>query len=168
MKNILLASLLILLLFLVSGCNQNNTQEVVCSHPYTKVGNSCCLDQNVNFMCDTDEIEDFEVFPNPLRISTNKDTELRSQITIKNTGNTDLEGVRVELPQKNNYPSNYPTIASFGFDGVSGTELKPSESDSYSINVLTYGTPAGQYELTGNVYSNKKVKEFTIKVIVTD
>ncbi|MCH7568600.1 MAG: hypothetical protein IIA87_04220 [Nanoarchaeota archaeon] len=36
--------------------SQQETATVTCNNPYIKVGNSCCLDQNSNNICDNDEI----------------------------------------------------------------------------------------------------------------
>jgi len=44
--------LLIVLIFLISGCVQ---QEITCNPPYIRVGFGCCLDQNGNNICDVDE-----------------------------------------------------------------------------------------------------------------
>src|SRR3989344_5738625 len=57
----LLAILLIVIVF-VSGCTSqtpSNTQpqQVTCNKPYILVGTSCCLDQNDNSICDSDEPE---------------------------------------------------------------------------------------------------------------
>src|SRR3989338_7170862 len=48
-RQIVIIFSLIITLFLV-GCNQ-----VTCDEPYIKVGTSCCLDQNDNNICDSDE-----------------------------------------------------------------------------------------------------------------
>jgi len=50
MKAILFA-LIIISILLVSGC----VKEVTCDKPYIKVGESCCLDNNDNNICDKDE-----------------------------------------------------------------------------------------------------------------
>ncbi len=36
--------------------NANSQEKVVCNSPYIKVGNSCCLDENYNQICDNDEV----------------------------------------------------------------------------------------------------------------
>jgi hypothetical protein len=50
MKRNLLIILSLIILLLVAGC-----AEVVCNKPYIQVGTSCCLDQNDNAICDSDE-----------------------------------------------------------------------------------------------------------------
>ena len=35
---------------------QPQTQELVCYSPYIKIGNACCLDNNFNKICDSDEV----------------------------------------------------------------------------------------------------------------
>jgi len=40
-------------ILILTGCT---TQQVVCNDPYIRFGDSCCLDQNGNSVCDTDEI----------------------------------------------------------------------------------------------------------------
>ena len=52
MKYIIISLVLILTLIL-SGCGNQTT----CNQPYIKVGNECCLDQNSNNICDSDEAE---------------------------------------------------------------------------------------------------------------
>lgn len=54
MKKILLM-LIITISILLAGCQQNNSEEVVCNDPYIRVGSSCCLDENSNSICDNDE-----------------------------------------------------------------------------------------------------------------
>ncbi|VVB51753.1 Uncharacterised protein [uncultured archaeon] len=39
---------------LASGCLQSQP-EVICNHPYIRVGQDCCLDKNSNAICDKDE-----------------------------------------------------------------------------------------------------------------
>jgi len=42
---------IVFILFLsTSGCS-----KIVCNQPYIKVGNQCCLDQNSDSICDSDE-----------------------------------------------------------------------------------------------------------------
>jgi len=41
------------LIFLIYNPSRN---EIVCNAPYIKVGNSCCLDENSNGICDSDEV----------------------------------------------------------------------------------------------------------------
>ena len=50
-SNYVIFGLLILVTIFISGC----VQEVICNPPYIKVGTTCCLDQNNNSICDTDE-----------------------------------------------------------------------------------------------------------------
>ena len=54
-KKILLYMIMpiILAIFIIGGCNK--PANLKCSKPYILVGNSCCLDQNSNNICDTDE-----------------------------------------------------------------------------------------------------------------
>lgn len=76
-KNYLLIGVIIVVIIFVililSNSNKNSLQnEVTCNSPYIKVGTSCCLDQNNNKICDTDEkqtpqeqnwtLTDFKIF----------------------------------------------------------------------------------------------------------
>ena len=45
----IISVVLILILFLIGGCKPS------CNKPYLLVGNNCCLDQNNNDICDSDE-----------------------------------------------------------------------------------------------------------------
>ena len=55
MKKIIIPFFLLIIVFL-SGCIQQETRkEIVCNKPYIRVGTECCLDQNDNNICDTDE-----------------------------------------------------------------------------------------------------------------
>ena len=54
----LLVSIIIVIVFgsvLILNSNKNVSNEFTCDPPYIKVGNSCCLDQNDNGICDKDE-----------------------------------------------------------------------------------------------------------------
>ena len=44
----------IIMSLLLSGCSYD-APEITCNKPYILVGISCCLDQNDNSICDTDE-----------------------------------------------------------------------------------------------------------------
>lgn len=46
-----------------------NANQIVCNYPYIQVGNSCCLDKNMNSICDSDETQ----------ISTSETSELTCQ-----------------------------------------------------------------------------------------
>ncbi|MFC1774975.1 hypothetical protein ACFLZN_01520 [Nanoarchaeota archaeon] len=48
----------LLLVFLLSviGCDTISIDGVTCNKPYIKVGKECCLDQNENSICDSDEV----------------------------------------------------------------------------------------------------------------
>ena len=46
---------IVLAFVFISNSNNNSSNEVTCNSPYIKVGNSCCLDQNSNNVCDNDE-----------------------------------------------------------------------------------------------------------------
>lgn len=49
-----LIAILILAIFLIAGCVQQNT-GIVCNSPYIRNGAGCCLDINSNSICDSDE-----------------------------------------------------------------------------------------------------------------
>jgi len=61
MRKIIIAFLIIPLFLLLIGCTtpktENVTTPVVCNDTYILVGSSCCLDQNNNAICDSDETE---------------------------------------------------------------------------------------------------------------
>ena len=50
-----------LLLLIISGCNLNRP---TCDKPYILVGNTCCLDQNSNSICDKEDVKE-ELFNEP-------------------------------------------------------------------------------------------------------
>ena len=52
MKTALLGIGALFLVLLVSGCS---TTQIACNPPYIVKGSGCCLDQNSNGICDTDE-----------------------------------------------------------------------------------------------------------------
>ncbi len=65
MKKILFVILGVILLF---GCIQTpkeETSEQLCNDPYIEYGYSCCLDQNSNSICDSDEIDSSASQPLP-------------------------------------------------------------------------------------------------------
>ncbi len=55
-RRLLISSLLILALFMIVSC----APAVVCKKPYIQVGEQCCLDEDDNDICDTDEPEPVE------------------------------------------------------------------------------------------------------------
>ncbi|GEM_PF-2431270 len=57
---------LVVLSMVAFGCIQANAPDeppLVCNKPYILVGNSCCLDENDNSICDTDEEQEPEAEP---------------------------------------------------------------------------------------------------------
>lgn len=52
---IIVVTIIVLVIVFMSNSNNNSQNSVTCNSPYIKVGNSCCLDQNQNNICDTDE-----------------------------------------------------------------------------------------------------------------
>jgi hypothetical protein len=50
----------ILFLSACSPAQQITTEKVTCDPPLIKAGNGCCLDENSNYICDKDEIEEVE------------------------------------------------------------------------------------------------------------
>ena len=52
---ITVVAVVVLAIVFISNSNNNSQNEVTCNSPYIKVGNSCCLDQNNNGICDNDE-----------------------------------------------------------------------------------------------------------------
>jgi len=93
----ILRPVLVLLVILVGGCIQPG---VTCNKPYIKVGDSCCLDQNDNNICDKDEKKSFDL--NKVEITKddfNIDLYLGGQggplqvvryLTIKNMNDEDI------------------------------------------------------------------------------
>jgi len=43
------------LIFTGNSLKEEDKDKVTCNSPYIKVGTSCCLDQNSNKICDSDE-----------------------------------------------------------------------------------------------------------------
>lgn len=72
---------IVLAIVFISNSNNNSQNEVTCNSPYIKVGTSCCLDQNSNGICDSDEIP-----------AQNK----QAQATTKELNIQDVEGVLEE------------------------------------------------------------------------
>ena len=59
-KKLIFIGLSLLLVLFISGCGTGEVvkdieNQVVCNKPYILVGTECCLDQNDNSICDTDE-----------------------------------------------------------------------------------------------------------------
>jgi hypothetical protein len=52
---IAVVAVIVLAIVFISNSNNNSQNEVTCNPPYIKVGTSCCLDQNSNGVCDSDE-----------------------------------------------------------------------------------------------------------------
>ena len=52
MKKVLFVITLLAAVIFIAGCTGG---EVVCNDPYIQVGSECCLDQNSNNICDSDE-----------------------------------------------------------------------------------------------------------------
>lgn len=52
---IAVVTVIILVIAFILTSNNNSQNEITCNSPYIKVGNSCCLDENSNNICDKDE-----------------------------------------------------------------------------------------------------------------
>lgn len=52
---IAVVAVVILAIVLISNSNNNSRDEVTCNSPYILVGTECCLDENYNSICDSDE-----------------------------------------------------------------------------------------------------------------
>ncbi|MBU0467034.1 MAG: hypothetical protein ABIF88_03010 [archaeon] len=52
---IVVVAVIVLAIVFISNSNNNSQNETTCNYPYIKVGDSCCLDQNSNNICDEDE-----------------------------------------------------------------------------------------------------------------
>ncbi|PIN87918.1 disulfide bond formation protein DsbA [Candidatus Woesearchaeota archaeon CG10_big_fil_rev_8_21_14_0_10_32_24] len=53
MKKVLFVVTLLAVVLFIAGCT--GSSKVVCNEPYIQVGSECCLDQNSNKICDSDE-----------------------------------------------------------------------------------------------------------------
>ena len=66
MKNLGFLSLFVIILF-ISACNVDSIEdgevEIVCNDPYIRYADTCCLDEDGNDICDSDEsvVENEEV-----------------------------------------------------------------------------------------------------------
>ncbi len=71
-----IVAVIILISVFAPSSNENNSQnKITCNSPYIKVGNSCCLDQNYNNVCDNDEIKK-EYNPS---LNTNNEKQIEEQ-----------------------------------------------------------------------------------------
>jgi hypothetical protein len=52
---IAVVAIVVIGIIFISNSNNNPQNSVTCNSPYIKVGTSCCLDQNYNSVCDSDE-----------------------------------------------------------------------------------------------------------------
>jgi len=52
----IITGLMIINILLISGCTAQS-EQITCNKPYILVGTSCCLDQDDNSVCDSDEFE---------------------------------------------------------------------------------------------------------------
>lgn len=52
---IVIVAIVVLAIVFISNSNNNSQNEVTCNSPYIKVGTECCLDKNLNNICDNDE-----------------------------------------------------------------------------------------------------------------
>ncbi len=161
--------LLVFALFLVNGCDEGQT-NVVCNSPYIKVGTECCLDQNSNNICDSDEIstQPQEYCGDNICQSNEKSpdcSDCKSELRIEN--------VRYELlPDPGNKPedrqlaiTNYDVIQLGdkvvvypGFDLYAGySEIQCKSKDKMNVERLDIDCPGGCYYV---VDSDKKGKTY--------
>lgn len=84
--------ILILGLILFSGCIQTQTSDntITCDPPYIKVGDSCCLDQNENNICDKDESLEIEAEEEQFKVSEALDFCLKEYVYGKEGSWIDL------------------------------------------------------------------------------
>ncbi len=91
------------------GSSKAQDNEVVCNPPYIRYANECCLDQNSNSVCDSDEKQLEE---------TNLETT-QTQLTQQPQGNTNVQSCR-EVPYR--YTISY--------DGLRDNEYDWREQDN--------------------------------------
>ncbi|MBS3079905.1 hypothetical protein J4221_00370 [Candidatus Pacearchaeota archaeon] len=46
---------------LILKIDYDKTDEILCSYPYMRYGSGCCLDKNINYICDNDELSVKEI-----------------------------------------------------------------------------------------------------------
>ena len=76
MKKLILFIIFLIIVLSLTSCssivsNQVNnldkaSEQVVCSKPYIKYNNACCLDQNINSICDTTEEKSKQIAAPPI------------------------------------------------------------------------------------------------------
>lgn len=82
---------LIILSFLMVGC----TQQITCNKPYILVGTECCLDQNDNSICDSDEA--IETIEESVEVKENESEEEIEEEYLKGKTITQLQEVVVNV-----------------------------------------------------------------------
>ncbi|MCX6742050.1 MAG: PsbP-related protein [Candidatus Pacearchaeota archaeon] len=135
-------SLLIIGILFIAGCNQTTNQQT-CNKPYILVGTSCCLDQNDNSICDTDE------------------TSILPPETNFLTYDNSAYGIRIT------YPSNWEKEEkSTGMVIVEFFSPKESVSDAITENLNVVIEDLSAQPMTLNEYTNLSIKN--IKLYFTD
>ena len=123
-ESIIIILPLVILSVILAGCQ---TGEVVCNKPYIKVGTSCCLDQNDNNICDSDEstatqVSTKKTTEDTLEQNTDIGTEILSyNINFKEGSSAKYSQYKIvgEI-QNNDVKIDYPKVYFIGYDKDKG------------------------------------------------
>jgi len=116
-------AVVVLAIVFISNSNNNSQNEVTCNSPYIKVGNSCCLDQNSNGVCDSDE-QPAQTQQGKVSLSLSKskiektlnktsDDWFKEYVQLENTGEKKIEYAILCSPYPNRWNADFSPYNDF-------------------------------------------------------
>ena len=114
--------------------NSSNNQ-VTCNKPYILVGVSCCLDNNANNICDTEEVSQVSSNSNQGNLATEDNSN--TQNTQTTTPAVEEESDKATIGEKNalNKALSYLRYTSFSYSGL----VKQLEFEKFTHQEAVYG-----------------------------
>ena len=169
----LIMLVVILFAFVIISCQQvsisesgNNeqitTKEAVCSPPYIKNYSNCCLDQNNNGICDSDEVkkelQPQAETPKEIAAQPSESREQQQETEKKPTGTCSLSAgmicadfkisrtnIMVTLSNSLNYDARSVVVEAQNCGDGSVLDLAKGESKTFTI-VCSYPLPGSSYD----------------------
>jgi hypothetical protein len=133
---------LLVLFTLLSGCmgQAGGGDEVVCDHPYIRFGSECCLDRDVNDVCDRDETTTTRPAPPPTAPTT-VPTTLATTTTLAPTttrprATTTLAPTRTVAPTTTTVTITVTTTTR----GTTTTQFFPCMETDGGEDIYVFGT----------------------------
>jgi len=141
-------------------------EQPLCSSPYIQVGNSCCLDENSNSICDSDEVQGPYCGDGICQLNENAPDcrDCKTEIRIENLEYEILKpkGQYVELaiPSYDVVQLGDKSVVYPSFDIYTGySEQQCENKDSMELFTDDFGCPGGCYYVVDGDKKDKSYRE---------